>query len=266
MYLCYVDETGIDGDSPAVVTAGILVDAGSRLVKTNREWLDLLGGLLTAAGAKMQELKSSKMYEGTGRWKRLDGDERHDRIEQLLDWLVERKHGIALAAVENDRAIDTDLLPEAHSRELLSAFHVALQVQRHQGKRAVNKGATLLVMDDSKVSGRLANLLEQPPAWSDDYYGRTAKADPFDRLVHTPFWVQSDRIELVQLADLVAFVYGRYVQVERNGEGYRGELERITRWKTKLDACLLSPADRVPTNKVSPATAAIVDLVPHELR
>ena len=44
MKLCYVDETGTDGRSPALVMVGIIADA-QRLHRTQREFADLLADL-----------------------------------------------------------------------------------------------------------------------------------------------------------------------------------------------------------------------------
>lgn len=265
MYLCYVDETGLEGECPVVVTVGVLVEGTQRLVKTNREWAARLGPLLTETGAKMTELKSSRFYRGLGRWGAIPGDERAARIEELLDWFVERKHQIALAAVEKTAMADSAPLGVVRSAELLAALHIPLQVQRaHQGK-GNNKGVTLFVMDKSKIEGKLADLLSDPPSWSDNYYARRRRAEPFDQLVHTPFFVQSDRLELVQLADLIAFVYRRYVEVQRDGDSYPGESERLTRWKQKLDTRLLGRSHRLPARGVDAGTAALVKACPVEL-
>lgn len=265
MYLCYVDESGLHSRESPVVTVGVLVEGSQRLIKTSRQWTEQLGNLLTEGDVAMNELKSSQMYRGSGKWNRLRGDERHRRIEGFVDWFVERKHHLALAAV--DGSIDLgDSALTITDPELLAALHIALQVQRAHQTKEKNKGATLLVMDQSKVAGRLTDLLEEPPAWSDDYYGREQDAEPFDQLVHTPFWVPSDRIELVQLADLFAFIYRRYVEVCRNGEDYEGERVHLERWRNKLDTRLLGRSHRLPTRAVSPATRDLVSAFPSELR
>lgn len=266
MYLCYVDETGLDDDSPAVVTVGVLVEGTTRLVKTNREWTQHLGALLDEADAGMPELKSSRLYRGLGKWNRIPGDQRHARIEELIDWFVDRKHHIALAAADKDFDLDNSALEGVGSHELLAAFHISLQVQRAQQTKNKNKGVTLFAMDQSRVSGQLADLLENPPSWSDDYYARKPKADPLDQLVHTPFWVRSDRIELVQLADLFAFVYRRYLETRRDGEDYPGEFERLNHWKAKLDSRLLNRSHRLPTRETSSATDAVIAAFPAELQ
>lgn len=266
MYLCYVDETGLDGESPVVVTAGVIVDGTSKLVKTNREWVALLQDLLRSVEGGMTELKSSRLYRGIGKWKHIEGNARHTRMEELIDWFVGRSHAIALAAVDlevNDGRVELEGLS---GPELTCAFHIVLQVQRaHQGK-GKNKGVTLLVMDESKVSGRLADLLERPPKWSEAYYGRKTRDDPLHQLVHTPFYVKSDRIELIQLADLIAFVYRRYVEICRFGEAYDGEGDRIRRWKGKLDERLLGQSHRWPKRTAAAVARSIVAAAPPELR
>lgn len=109
------------------------------------------------------------------------------------------------------------------------------------------------------------DFLLDPPEWADEYYQRRKKQDPFDQLVHTPFYVKSHHVGIVQLADLVAFVYRRYLQVVRHGESYDGELDRLTGWVERLDECLLAPAARTPKRQSGPAPEFIGAVSPSEL-
>ena len=263
MYLCYVDETGMDEDSDAIVTVGIVVDATTRLVKVNREWTARLEALREQVGANFLELKSSAMYAGSGHWSKLDGPDRAAEIESMIGWFCDSYYRIALASA--DKAHDVPDLDGIKTLEGLCFAHVLLQLQRaHQSKKK-HKGQTLLVADESKIQGEAVDFLLDPPEWADKYYQRGKKQDPFDQLVHTPFYVKSHHVGIVQLADLVAFVYRRYLQVVRHREAYDGELDRLTGWVERLNECLLAPAARTPKMKSGPAPEFFESVSPSEL-
>ena len=264
MYLCYIDETGMDEDSDVIVTVGIRVDARSRLVKFNREWSAHLEALRKEAGANFPELKSRKLYEGTGAWSSLGGEHRHGIIDRWIEWFCDGKNRIALAAADKAHGVPEELKP-IKSLEELCVFHVLLQIQREHRNKDNNKGTTLLVADKSKVQGRTIDVLLDPPDWANQYYQRKPKAEPFDQLVHTPFYVPSHHVGLVQLADFVAFVYRQYVHICRNGASYVGEIERVQRWVDKLDERILQGSAVYPKKKSGPAPQIIAALRPPEL-
>ena len=206
MKLCYVDETGMDDGSDVILTVGIVVDATTRLVKATRESSERLKALTGLVSNAMPELKSSQLYNGSGKWRKLSGEKRHAEISRLVEWFCDGYYKIALAAADKDKDVPDDL-DDIRSLEMLTAYHVILQVQRaHQGAKK-NKGTTLLVMDRSKLQGQTVDLILDPPAWADEYYQRGRKDEPFNQIVHAPFYVESHQFPLVQLADLVAFVY-----------------------------------------------------------
>ena len=95
--VCYVDETGTDGQSPVVVMVGVVAD-GKRLNRTRTDFADTSARLGDVALRDLRELKSNELYRGLGPWKGIDGRERAAIIENLCGWLCERKHDLALAA------------------------------------------------------------------------------------------------------------------------------------------------------------------------
>lgn len=254
----------MDGDSDFVVTVGLMLDATSKLTKVTREWEDLQRGLVKSVGGGMVELKGSKLYEGAGKWKKLPRD-RHEVIDELITWLCDSGFKIAIAAVDKSVDLDDTLAPVT-SHELLAAFHVALQVQKaNQGKKR-NKGVTFLVLDESKVRDSLIALISEPPAWADAYYRRGKKAEAFDTLIHTSFFVRSEDIALVQLADLVAYIYRRILHLEARGEAFDGEGEWLSKWQKDLDGRLLPTSARYPKNKAPDQAKTIAGLAPQILQ
>src|SRR4051794_20937767 len=96
---CYCDESGM-GNEPFAVMVGVLVDAG-RMHLTKQDWRELLAELnrRTKRNRDITELKTADFYAGHGEWRDIDGEERSDVIDAILDWLIERKHHLTYSAV-----------------------------------------------------------------------------------------------------------------------------------------------------------------------
>jgi hypothetical protein len=85
--------------------------------------------------------------------------------------------------------------------------------------------------DEYRAKGdALAELLFDPPAWTEAYYNRSADADPLDQITDTAFYARSHHVGLVQVVDVFAFVLRRFTELADYGaqEGYEGELDRLT--------------------------------------
>ncbi|MEZ5175498.1 MAG: hypothetical protein R2823_04755, partial [Acidimicrobiia bacterium] len=178
--------------------------------------------------------------------------------------MSDRKHTLALAA------LDTSRFDESGLRDLTGldiwmsgAVHIALQAQKAHQQISKNKGATFLVFDEHKVKGdALAELLFDPPGWSDDYYGRGKNQMALDQITDTAFYARSHHVGLVQAADIFAFVFRRYSEICDYGhdEGYEGERERLTGWVDILGSRLLARSHRWPKRTKSKVAELITDL------
>jgi hypothetical protein len=149
----------------------------------------------------LSELKGSDLHKAKAAWRGVEPDERKGVITQLCEWLVERKHSLTLAAV--DREGWPTLAPvDLADPWLACALHTALQVQRaHQGLERP-KGLTFIVVDEhkAKVDGA-AELLYDPPRWSDSYYDRKRRDPALACVLDSAFYAKSHHVGLVQVAD-----------------------------------------------------------------
>lgn len=265
MKLCYVDETGTDDKSPVLIMAGIVADT-QRIRRTAEDFSRLLDGAADAAPA-LKELKGVDLYRGNGPWKKVPGEARHRLIGNLCAWIVERKHDIALAAIDRAQCRQKPLhgLPEWMS----GALHIALQLQRSQQATKGNKGRTLLVFDDQRrYDESLPELLYAPPGWTDEYYDRNPKKVRLDQIIDTAFFARSHQVGLVQVADVFAYVFRRYAEIADYGhpEGYDGELERLRGWVEGLATVLLPRASRWPRRPTSATATWFCEVAPASLR
>lgn len=249
MKLCYVDETGTDGESPLVVFVGVIADV-KRVHRTRTEFEELFEKLTDLPEKSISEVKGSNLYYGRGRWAGVDGEARHAVIDELCNWLSDRKHSLALAAIDTKEFASSELKATTGlDIWMCGALHVSLQVQKAHQSIKKKKGATFLVFDEHKMkSDALAELLFDPPAWTDDYYEKTRKQLPLDQIMDTAFYARSHHVGLVQVADVFAFVLRRYSEIGDYGEneGYEGEMDRLSRWVGVIETCLLARSHRWP--------------------
>jgi hypothetical protein len=148
---------------------------------------------------------------------------------------------------------------------LTAALHIALQVQRaHQGLKK-NKGNTFLIFDEHKrKADALAELLFNPPDWTDEYYKRSRRQPRLDQIIDTAFYAQSHHVGLVQVADLFAFLFRRHAELKDYGqaEDYEGEIEQIGSWVRRISSRLLPQVHRWPKRPKSDSSHWYRDAAP----
>jgi hypothetical protein len=254
VYFAYVDETGTDSASPAMIMVGIVVN-DERLARTQDELSTIFSSLGGITTGHLKELKSKTLFSGSGVWGGVPGEKRRDVTSNLCSWLCDRKHDLALAAIDKQRMIAQP--PTATELDRIwqaGAFHIALQLQRAHQSKSGNKGRTVLVFDDNKQeTANFSDLVFSPPQWTDDYYDRPKRRPPLDKMIDTPFAVKSHQVGLVQVADVFAAIFRRYAELTDFGqaEKYVNELAHYTQWVQTLETRLLGRANRWPTRTKS---------------
>src|SRR5262249_27983598 len=112
------------------------------------------------------------------------------------------------------------------------AIHIALATQRFNEGKKKNKGKTLLIFDEqTQFERKVEDLIGVPPDFLAGFY-HDEGAVPLDQIIDTALFVQSHYSYFIQIADTIAFVSRRFVELESFGaaEGYVGERARITAW------------------------------------
>lgn len=235
MKLCYFDESGT-GQEPIAVVVGVVVDS-QRMHVTKDHWGELMEELSGIVGKKLLELHTKDFYVGGGPFRGIAGADRARYISEIIDWFCERKHSFVYSAVhkqtyEEARAGGT-VPPDLKSPWQVAAFHSVLALQRaHQGQEKT-KGHTLLVFDNKgHEEGPLADLIAAPPAWSDTYYARGRKQEALSHIVDSPYFAESHRVPMIQVADFLAYFLRRYAELQEGlaEAKYPEEEERITDW------------------------------------
>ena len=270
MKICYVDESG-DSQDPCLIMVGVLVDS-VRLNRTRVEFSEIFAEIQSLFQENLRELKGSKIIFGRDRWRKVDPDIRHQIAEFFCCWISEKKHKLAISAIDREKfrnvAEDGDTA-ERRDEWLAAGLHIALQIQRFSQSSKKNKGHTFLIFDDNKQKAdKFGEILWNPPEWTDSYYGKGGHQDRMDQIIDTPFAVKSHHAGLVQVADLFAFIMRRYVEIEDFGarEQWDGEKSLLDEYVSTLSGCLLPRAHRWPTRSGSAAVKWYNSLAPASLK
>lgn len=238
MKICYLDESGT-GQKTVVIAVGVVVDS-TRMNRTKHEWDTLLSELSRKIKKPLSEIHSMNLYRGNEEWRDIEGIERAKVIDQILDWLSERKHKIVFSAVDKEK-FSTSLPSSMICKELdcdiqAAFFHVVLSLQKKHQTEKKNKGHTILVFDNSRLGTSLPKLLYSPPSWSDTYYNRNKTQNQLDQIVDVPFFADSVHAPLIQLADIIAYFLRLHAELHDYGEKeqYPGEQTKVSNWVNKI--------------------------------
>lgn len=238
MKFCYLDESGTGGQ-PIAVMAGVVADA-HRMHLTKEAWSGLLEHLSEIVGSPIQEFHSHKFYSGSGIWKGVDGSHRASIISAIIGWMKDRKHKVVYSAVDvqrHEEHLQGDARLQGMSVWKTMALHVALSVQRRHQRESKNKGHTVLVFDEQvKEKDKFTEVVLNPPQWTDCYYDRGKKQQALDQLIDVPHFVDSKQVELVQVADLYAFVLRRHFELVTGLDEpkYDDEPEKVSVWAGEI--------------------------------
>lgn len=266
MKFCYADESLDDASQKVQVMVGIVADA-QRLNRSRSEFAEIFGLVERTFPEALKELKGSRIFYGRGGWRDVPPELRKDVFRRFCEWICERKHLLAISAIDIGRfARLPDDYPHA-LRDLwvAGALHIALQLQKlHQTLRK-NKGHTVLIFDENKAKAdRLNEVLFAPPEWTEAYYDKRKKQVPLDQIIDSAFFTKSHHAGLAQVADLFAFVFRRYAELTDYGAEpvYAGEKDDIDPLVELLAPRLISRSHRCPKRPKDKCTAFFVDLTP----
>jgi hypothetical protein len=246
MKICYCDESGT-GDEPIAVMVGIIVDA-QRMHVTKSDWRDLLESLSRIVGRPIDEIHTRDFYAGNEKWRALSGQQRADIITATFDWLSARKHDVVYVGVEKAKFYQSQKagqLPEgANTLWRFMGLHLLLSVQKAHQALEKTKGHTMFVFDnEERERMRFTDLIANPPAWTDSYYGKGKKQARLDQVVDVPYFGDSTEVHLLQVADFIAYFLRRHTEISAgySKEKYDHEADKIAGWLRTLKGCSLAP-------------------------
>ena len=269
--LCYCDESGM-GEEPIATMVGVVVDA-QRMHLTKAHWQDLLDILSKITGRQIVEIHTADFYAGNGVWRGVDGPTRALVIDEVFEWLVERKHEVVYTSVvkqEYYRAYkDQEIPDELNTIWRFLGFHLVLSMQKTCQREQKNKGHTIFVFDnEEREQVRFTDVILRPPEWSDEYYQRTTKQPALDQIVDVPYWGDSRQVVLIQVADFLAFFLRRYAELKEGlrGPDYKDEEVRLDGWMKQFAGRSIGRACIYPKTGRGYAENLFYDRAPKSIR
>ncbi len=235
MKFCYLDESGTGGEPFAIMT-GVIVDS-QRMHITKKDWLSLLKSLSDYTGRQIIEFHTRDFYSGNGSWRRIDGKMRAGIISAILRWLKERKHKISFCGIDKEKYFrdvkTTEELRDIGSLWCMLGLHQLLIIQKQFQNESGSKGNTVFIFDEEvREKERIMNLALTPPEWTESYYKKRKRDEPLNQVIDVPYFCDSEKVGLLQVADLVSYVIRRYVEIREGNVSprYYDEFDRIDEW------------------------------------
>jgi Protein of unknown function (DUF3800) len=228
MKFAYVDESGDKTQSDVFVMAGCLVDA-YRLRRITADFDASLKELFARHPGHPAELKTKNFINGQGGWNVVPPDERKAFLRSICT-LASHDSRLFCSALSFKRfgngVEGQQNHPTRGSYWHAASMFVTSLIQKKVQKVPKNKGLTVLVMDDNKMTmPALSDAIYAPVAWFDGLYQVRPKrqgkwrprrgGDRFDHIINTAFAIKSDHSSLVQVADAISFVYRRHLELGR---------------------------------------------------
>ena len=241
MKFIYVDESGGSDQSDVFVMSGLMVDA-YRLRKKTEEFDGLLQSIVQLHAGTISDFKTKRFINGKRGWSQIDPFQRKKFLRSVCKLAVDggKIFGIAMSFSGFNAAIHARH-GYPYSRKhywLASSMFIACLIQKKMQKLQHNKGHTVVVMDDHRGNmPKLSDALYKRHPWFDGLYrsrrklrgqyrwDKRTELNRFDQIINTPFAIKSDHSSLIQVADVICYIYRRHLELTSHTEEWDGERE-----------------------------------------
>lgn len=250
MKFIYVDESGDTGHSDFFVMAGLMVDA-YKLRKKTEDFDKLVQEFFEKHPEHPKEIKTSRLINGKGRWNKISPDERKKFISDICNLAVSnggKIYGSAMHLPTFIENIKDKSLPFGKDKWIAAAMYISCLIQKKMESVKGHKGLTVFVMDHNhRCMPSLSDGLYKGDSWYDGLYQIRKKirgkqtwqertvTNRFDQIVNTAFAIKSEHSTLVQVADVISYVYRRNFELQNSEEAYKGEADLYKAWISKLE-------------------------------
>ena len=200
--------------------------------------MKMIGEFRTKHPAAPKELKTKAFINGSGDWSKVDADERKEFLSKVCGLAADCAKIYAISFSFKDFEKEAPKAPEklAKSYWLSAAMYIAALVQQKMQREKKNKGLTVFICDDNKREMQnLSDALYEADAWFDPIYqmGRKKSGEfiwkdltgdeRFSRIINSAFAIKSHQSSLIQVADAVAYIYRRHLELKTEEEEWDGE-------------------------------------------
>ncbi len=252
MKFAYIDESGSTDEGDVFVMSGLLIDA-YRLRKYTSRFDQQLAVFLAKHPGAPSELKTKAFINGRGGWNTISAEERKQFLTEMcvLATEVSSIYGFGMSFERFNAACASGdyTAPCAGNYWALSGMFVSGLIQKKMQGKSNNKGLTVLIFDDNKAHmPKVSDGLYLAAPWFDALYQQMQKVkgknqwcelkqpQRFDHIINTAFAIKSQHSSLVQVADVVSYVYRRHLELTAQPEAWDGEQAFYLGLVTRLNA------------------------------
>ena len=232
MYCLSVDESGFPEVDAAFVMCGLLIDARDRRTLA-MEFDRIFASALDRRDGKRMEFKTSKFIRNGGMGLELSMSSRREIVKRICSLAIssDRKIlgiGISFDAVELERR-EKDKDHVQKSSWLFGSMFTCALLQNKMQNMKDGRQKSEIEFDNHSLMPQLSDRLRFGCDWYDGLY-QVDGSNRFDRIVNKEenLGVDSRNSSLVQAADVISYVYRRYLELnEGKKEREDGEREFI---------------------------------------
>lgn len=134
----------------------------------------------------------------------------------------------------------------------LGAFHLLLSLQKYHQSHERKKGHTVAVFDQGSSPEAIAELVLNPPAWTDSFYDYKRSLQkrrkpapnpeaPLNMIVDAPYFADSRHVGMLQIADLFSYLLRHHAELQSQytAPKYSGECEKVAGWVSRIAEILV---------------------------
>lgn len=266
MKFAYIDESGASDQGDIFVMAGIMIDA-IKIRKWTTAFDEKLKGALYLHPKPPNEFKTKKFIDGKDKWSEVPPADRKQFLLEICKQVVicGTIYAYAISFENFNKSVEkSDGLPTNQDDYwVASSLFITCLIQKHQQKKRNNKGLTVLIFDDNKKGmSKLSESIYKSDGWYDDIYAPNSEIsntplikpkNRFDQIINTPFAIKSQHSSLIQVADILSYIYRRYLELKSNKqEQFKGEqkyyvdlVKILEKKRKKLGLCPYLDAESV---------------------
>ncbi len=249
MKFAYIDESGDSSQGDVFTMAGILIDA-HKLRKWTADFDEKFRVMNSRHRKSSQDFKTKKFINGADGWGEVDPTERKVFLTEIVDMVIccGKVHAFGLSFEKIDAIENNENFPKNQTNYwLASAMYISSVIQKRNQKEHNNKGHTVLIFDDNKRDiTKLFEALHVCDEWYDGLYSVPRSVykktewvigshERFDQIINTAFSIKSEHSSLVQVADIISYIYRRYLELKNQKENYTGENNYYSKLVAVLD-------------------------------
>ncbi|NKD78096.1 DUF3800 domain-containing protein [Haematospirillum sp. H1815] len=240
MKFIYIDESGGHDKDGVFVMCGLMIDA-YKLRKKTSEFETIFEGIFDKHKIAISDFKTHKFINGKGGWSNIELDERKSFIDTVCRKAIDNGgmvFGITLLMKKFNETCKDGKYEKPFKMDywISSAMFIACLVQKKMQAIKNGKGLTVFVVDDKKTHmTTLSEELHEGHPWFDGLYqirgkrnGKSIwiernKENRFNQIINTAFAIKSNHSTLIQVSDVISYVYRRHFELKICDESWEGE-------------------------------------------